>query len=47
MLEKIGPQWLGDLASSNGFSAITFFILTVLLLFVGSGWLLKERKSVS
>jgi len=44
MLEKIGPQWLGDLASSNGFSAITFAVLTVFLLFVGSGWLLKERN---
>lgn len=44
MLEKLGPQWLGDLASSNGFSAITFGVLTVFLLFVGSGWLLKERR---
>jgi len=44
MLEKLGPQWLGDLASSNGFSAVTFGVLTVFLLFVGSGWLLKERK---
>lgn len=43
-LEKLGPQWLGDLASSNGFSAVTFGVLTVFLLFVGSGWLLKERK---
>ncbi len=43
-LEKLGPQWLGDLASSNGFSAITFGVLTVFLLFVGSGWLLKERN---
>lgn len=45
MLEKIGPQWLGELASSNGFSTIMFGVLTVLLLFVGSGWLLKERRS--
>jgi len=43
-LEKIGPQWLGELASSNGFSAVTFGVLTVFLLFVGSGWLLKERR---
>ncbi len=43
-LEKIGPQWLGELASSSAFSAITFGILTIFLLFVGSGWLLKERR---
>jgi len=44
-LEKMGPQWLGDLASSNAFSAITFGVLTIILLFVGSGWLMKDRKA--
>jgi len=44
MLERLGPQWLGDLASSNGLSTITFGVLTVFLLFVGSGWLLKEKR---
>lgn len=43
-LETYGPAWLGDLAKSPGFSAITFGILTIFLLFVGSGWLLKERR---
>lgn len=44
-LEKIGPQWLGEWANSNGLSAITFGVLTMLLLFVGSGWLMKDRKT--
>lgn len=43
VLETLGPAWLGDLAKSPGFSALTFGILTIFLLFVGSGWLLKER----
>lgn len=43
-LETYGPAWLGDLARSPGFSAITFGILTIFLLFVGSGWLLKEKR---
>jgi putative OPT family oligopeptide transporter len=43
-LETYGPAWLGDLAKSPGFSAMTFGVLTIFLLFVGSGWLLKERR---
>ncbi len=43
--EKVGPQWLGDLASNNGTAVLTFAILTVFLLFVGSGWLMKEKKA--
>lgn len=43
-LEKIGPAWLGDLAQSPGFSALTFGVLTVFLLLVGSGKLLSERR---
>lgn len=43
-LETYGPEWLGGLAKSPGFSAITFGVLTIFLLFVGSGWLLKEKR---
>ncbi len=43
-LEKYGPSLLGEWASSPAFSAITFGVLTIFLLFVGSGWLLKEKR---
>ncbi len=43
-LKNYGPQWLGDLSASSSFSAITFGVLAVFLLFVGSGWLLKEKQ---
>lgn len=43
-LKDYGPSWLGELAQSSGFSAATFGVLTVFLLFVGSGWVLKERR---
>lgn len=43
-LKNYGPQWLGDLSASSGFSAITFGVLAIFLLFVGSGWLLKEKN---
>ena len=43
-LKDYGPRILGNLAASPGFSAVTFGMLTLFLLFVGSGWLLKERR---
>lgn len=43
-LKDCGPSWLGELAQSSGFSAATFGVLTVFLLLVGSGWVLKERR---
>lgn len=43
-LKSYGPQWLGQLSASSGFSAITFGVLSIFLLFVGSGWLLKEKR---
>ncbi|MEK6799178.1 MAG: OPT/YSL family transporter, partial [Planctomycetota bacterium] len=39
----VGVAWLGELANNNWLTVATFGLLTVLLLFVGAGKLMRER----
>ncbi len=42
-----GPEWLGALATQDGFALIPFGILVILLLLVGSEKLLRTRSSAA
>ncbi len=40
-----GAEWLGRLAESPGFALTMFGVLTVFLLLVGGGWLMRDRAA--